>query len=390
MNKGFIVLLYVVWLSFGVLSAIPDSLAASSREASLPPEPGVAEREDKGLTSIYGYGEMHFNAPKGGDNEIDFHRLVLGISHEFSDRIHFKSEVDFEHGFSEPYIEYAYLDFELNSAVNFRAGSVLVPMGFINEFHEPPVFFSVERSTVDARIIPTTWPEGAVGVYGSPTPGLNYRLYLVSGLNATAGFMKDTGFSAQNGLRGGRQKVAEATAEDVGAAGRVEYTGFPGLKLGASGYRAGADQGKIPGAKVVVTMWDADAQFRAGGLDVQGLYVQTKIDDAAAVNLFKGLTGTESIGEQMFGWYVVLGYHLVRWMPNDRDLVPFIRYEQLDTQNKVPSGFSRNPANELNIVTAGLAYYPEERVVLKADYQRLEDGADRRTKQFNLGMGYMF
>lgn len=389
MSRGFIILLQVVLLALGVSSGAMEASAASGRGMSLPPEPGVSE-ERGGATSVYGYGEMHYNAPKGGESEIDFHRLVIGISHEFNDWIHFKSEVDFEHGFIEPYIEYAYLDFELNPAINVRAGSILMPMGFINEFHEPPIFFSVERPTVDARIIPTTWPEGGAGIFGNPTPGLSYRLYLVSGLDATAGFDGATGFSARNGLRGGRHKVAEAPAEDLGVTGRIEYTGFPGLKLGASGYRAGADQGKIPDAEVIVTMWDVDAQFRMGGLDFQGIYVRTAIDDAAAVNAFKGLTGAASIGEEMFGWYVLLGYHLAGWMSSGQDLVPFVRYEQLDTQDKVPSGFSKDPANESTIITTGVAYYPHERVAVKGDYQTFEDGNDERTRQFNLGIGYMF
>ncbi len=378
--------------SIGFLLGLGISLflahAVSARQ--LEPEPGAERGGGDKLTSLYGYGEMHFNAPKGGDSEVDFHRLVIGVSHRFNDWIHLKSEVDFEHGFTEPYIEYAHLDFELNSAFNIRAGSVLIPMGFINEFHEPTVFFSVERSEVDRRIIPTTWPEGGVGFFGSPTPGLNYRVYLVSGLDSTAGFLGDKGFSAGTGLRGGRHKVAEAPAEDLGAAGRVEYAGLPGTKLGASFYRAGADQGKIPGAKVVVTMWDVDAQLRFAGLDIQGIYVRTRIDDVAAVNSFQGFTGGKSIGSEMFGWYLVAGYHLAAMMPSGHDLVPFVRYERLDTQDKVPSGFSKDPANDLKIITTGLAYYPHEQVVVKADYQTKEDGNDKSSRQFNLGLGYMF
>lgn len=357
------------------------------------PKPGRALESAPGEelpTSLYGYGEMHFTAPKGGDNEIDFHRLVIGVGHHFNSWITFKSEVDFEHGFSEPYIEYAYLDFNLNPAVNIRAGSILVPMGFINEFHEPPIFFSVERPIVDSQIIPTTWPEGGAGVWGSPLPGLRYRLYLVSGMDATQGFMGDTGFSPGSGLRGGRRKVAEAPAEDMGLTGRIEYTGVPGLRLAASGYRAGADQGKIPDAKVVVTMWDVDAQFRMGGLDLQGIYVRTSIDDAAAVNVAKGLTGDQSIGEEMFGWYVTLGYHLGLLIPKGHDLVPFVRYEQLDTQKAVPAGYARNPANEQKVITTGMAYYPDERVVVKGDYQIFDRENGTTLRQYNLGVGWMF
>lgn len=374
------------WLSLVFLFILVWGRPAWALES----EPGMAKREDQPLTSLYGYGEMHFTAPKGGENEIDFHRLVIGVSHQFNDWISFHSEVDFEHGFSEPYIEYAHVDFALSPAINIRAGSILVPMGFINEFHEPTTFFSVERPLVDNRIIPTTWPEGGAGIFGSPVPGLRYRLYLISGLDATSGFMGDTGFSSGSGLRGGRRKVAEAPAEDMGVTGRLEYTGFPGVRLGASGYRAGADQGKIPGANVTITMWDVDAQLRFAGLDIQGIYVRTTVDDVAALNLFQGLAGTGSIGEEMFGWYVTVGYHLAAMMPKGHDLVPFVRYEQLDTQAKVPTGFSRDPANEQNVITTGVAYYPHERVVVKGDYQTFDRENGTTLRQYNLGVGWMF
>lgn len=379
MLKKWVLLVFVLMLMSG------QSVGARELES----EPG-AERENQSPTSLYGYGEMHFNSPKGGEREIDFHRFVIGIAHQFNSWISLHSEVDFEHGFIEPYIEYAYLDFMLNPAINLRAGSVLVPMGFTNEFHEPTTFFSVERPLVDSRIIPTTWPEGGVGIFGTPIPGLRYRLYLISGLDATAGFDGATGFSAGSGLRGGRHKVAEAPAEDLGVTGRIEYTGLPGVRLGASAYRAGADQGKIPDAKVVVTMWDVDAQLRFAGFDIQGIYVKTTIDDVAAVNAANGFTGNQSIGEEMFGWYLTLGYHLAAMMPEGHDLVPFIRYEQLNTQEQVPSGFASNPANEQEVMTTGLAYYPDERVVVKADYQIIDREEGETTRQYNLGIGWMF
>lgn len=361
----------------------------------LEPEPGITERENGQPTSLYGYGEMHFNSPKGGTNQMDFHRLVIGISHQFNSWISFHSEVDLEHGFAEPYVEYAHLDLELNSDFNVRAGSVLVPMGFTNEYHEPPVFFSVERPLVENRIIPTTWPEGGAGIFGSPLPGLRYRVYLVSGLDAlgdedrAAQFCRD-GFTAGSGLRGGRCKAAESSSEDFAVVGRIEYTSFPGLQLGISGYRGGADQGKIPGADVTVTMWDVDAHLRYAGFDLQGLYVRATIDDVAALNAAKGFTGSQSVGEQLFGWYVTLGYHLGGLMASGQDLVPFVRYEQLDTQDKVPAGFSRDLSNDQKVITTGIAYYPHERVALKGDYQIFDREDGTTLRQFNLGVGWMF
>ena len=364
-------------------------------------------------TKIFGYGELHYNdwdgkkSVSGGRGDVgaqlELHRFVIGIAHDFNDSIVFRGEIDLEHAFREPYVEYAYLEFRLNKALAIRAGSLIMPVGFMNEVHEPPTFYSVERPDVEARVIPTTWPEGGVGVLGNAFPGLRYKIYVVSGLDAQAGFGGTanfaTGFSAGNGLRGGRNKAADSPAQDKAVVGRLEYTGFPGFKLGASAYRGGADQGKIPGADVTVFLWEADAQVRLGGFEARAVYAQIDIDDVAALNTAKkikrvgevvgaGETGpSTSIGEEIYGWYAELAYHLIL---GNHELVPFVRHERFNTQDAVPAGFTANPANDMKVYTGGLAYFPHAQVVAKADYQGREDGTGNHSRQVNLGVGWMF
>jgi len=118
-------------------------------------------------TTIGGYGELHYNnyrgdTPAGVDqknDEIDFHRFVLFFSHQFNDWISFRSEIELEHAIAgdgkagEIELEQAYLDFALNKHYNVKAGVFLIPLGIINETHEPPTFYGVERNEVEKRII---------------------------------------------------------------------------------------------------------------------------------------------------------------------------------------------------------------------------------------------
>lgn len=342
-----------------------------------------------GNLSFHGYGELHFNSPEGSgvpdDNDpaiMDLHRMVWGVSYQFNDRISAHTEVDFEHAATEIELEFAYLDFLVTPAFNVRTGSMLMPVGPLNEFHEPTLFYSVERPYVQRTIIPTSWQEGGVGLFGSLSAGLKYRVYVVSGLNAE-------GFAASSGIRDGRAHVAEAPSEDLAIAGRLEYVGMPGVDLGLSAYQGGANTTKNPAlSEAGVGIWEADARLRMAGLDLRGVYAMIQVDGADQISTFT----TETIGEEMTGWYVEAAYDVLRLLASESDqgVVVFIRYEDFNTQESVPTGFTADPANDRQVMTTGLAYYPIPDVVVKADLESWEDGADNDGTRFNLGVGYQF
>jgi len=369
----------------------------------LAPQAGALEMEaeparGESKLHMHGYGELHYNVPSdGGNSKMDLHRMVWGLSYEFNDRISVHTEVDFEHAAQEMELEFAYLDFLFNPAMNVRAGLMLMPLGPLNEFHEPPLFYSVERPAVQSSLIPTTWQEGGAGIYGSPAEGLQYRVYIVSGLAGQ-------GFSASSGIRGGRGKAAGGeggkpkTGEELAIVGRLEYTPLAGVDLGASYYTGGVDQSNnIPGDPSV-TMYEGDVRVRQSGVDFQAVYVKIDIDDAAQINNArldsKGgpapLTGNKSVGEELVGWYVELAYRLGHLMGTSWDLVPFVRRSEYNTQDAVPAGFTADPKNDREETTYGLAYFPDPQVALKADFQDMKDGTGKKTEQYNLGLAYMF
>jgi len=348
----------------------------------------AADGAESGL-EIHGYGEIHYNNPatgtmsKGASNEIDVHRIVLGWEYEFDSNLRVEGEVDFEHAATEIELEEAVLEYDLAPALSLRVGSLLMPVGPLNEFHEPPLYYSVERPYVQANVIPTTWQEAGLGLAGqSGGGGLAWRAYVTAGLDAT-------GFGALKGIRDGRTHAAESKADDLAGVGRVVFAPSRGLSLGASGYRGGADQ-RTPGlGSVDVSMLVADARWQRGGLDLRGLAAWAGIDGADSVSAYVG----EAVGESIFGWYAEAACDLLHGSAGaagGRALVVFGRYERFDTNNTVPDGFAPAPGADRRVLIAGIAYYPIEKVAFKADFERWEDDTDATLNRVNLGAAFMF
>ena len=340
-------------------------------------------------TTVGGYGELHYNSFQGGakaKDEIDFHRFVLFFSHRFNDWISFKSELELEHSNTENggavELEQAYLDFNFSDKLNAKAGIFLMPLGFINETHEPPTFFGVERNFIETRIIPSTWWEAGAAVYGEIAPGWKYQAGLTSSLDGS----KFENF-ATKGIREGRRNVSEAPAENIAFAGRLDYTGQPGLTAGVSLFtgKTGQDNDALNGADARLTLWDAHVRYNKDKFDIRALYAQGHLSDAADLNATFGL----ETAARFYGYYVEAAYHI--WQQGDQDFAPFIRYEKWDTQASMPTGITRGVGSKNHVMTVGANYWPHPQVVIKADYQKFdEDDGNKGDKRFNLGLGYMF
>ena len=365
--------------------------------------------KDKGL-SIGGYGELLVGQVREGeDNVVDAQRVVLYFGYKFTDRIIFNSEIEFEHGTTSSNqddrsgsvsVEFALLDFLLWQELNLRAGLLLAPFGIINEVHEPTTFFGVFRPSVERFIIPTTWRENGLGIFGDIDLGaagaVNYRAYAMNSFDAR-------GFRAVNN-RDLRIKGNRALFNDIAFVSRVEYQPVPYVAIGGSIFlgNTGQDQ-RIENAESpfdgdkfggFFQMYEADIQHQYRGFEARGLFVYTTLDDAARINALNDLEGDDSVGSEQWGYYVVGAYNVLSLANFSSQyaqyLAPFIRWEQYDTQASVPSGFFRNPANDRNDLTIGLDYKPIPNVVIKTEYQRIANEADSSKNQFNFGLGYVF
>jgi hypothetical protein len=350
--------------------------------------------------AIGGYGEMlytHF-AGRADDgtradvtNRLDLLRGVVYVGYRWNDRWLLNTELEWEHGNTdkagEAAVEFAYLDYLYRPALSFRAGFMLMPVGFVNELHEPTVFLGAKRPDVETLIIPSTWREGGFGVYGEAGP-LSYRAYLVTALDAA-------GFSAGEGLHEGSAEGSNAKANDFAGVVRLDYTPFPGLLLGASGYRgnAGQDLKTAEGRAIAVAtrLYEGHLEWKWRGLELRALGVEAHLGDVAALDRALGLSGEQSIGERLRGGYVQLGYDLfARSALGQQALIPFARWESYNLQARVPAGFAADPANDVKSLTVGLAYRPFDSVVFKADWQNYNNRARTGLDEVHVSLGYIF
>lgn len=379
--------------------------AADQSDYGLGPAASKIYRTERGL-SIGGYGEVIYQqvdeekededraVPKaegeeeeeeGGGDQFDLRRAVVYFGYKWNDRILFNSEIEYEHAGEEVSVEFAYLDFLWRPQANFRAGLVLLPVGFLNELHEPTVFLGANRPDVERLILPTTWKEDGFGLFGAAGP-FTYRTYIVNGLDAE-------GFSDE-GLRDGRQGGSEAKAEDLAWVGRLDYTGLPGFLAGGSVYTGKSGQGleTLTERKIGVgtTIVEGHLEWRWRGLELRALGVQADLDDVAELNAALDLDGDESVGEKLKGFYLQLGYDVLAARGAGRALIPYARWESYNTQDAVPTGFLANPANDVESLTLGVAYKPIEQLIFKADYQNVDNEAGTGADRFNLLLGYVF
>lgn len=314
--------------------------------------------------NIGGYGEMHLNLANGDDNEIDYHRFVLFYSKEFNERTRFFSEFELEHSLAgegkpgEVELEQAYIEHDLNANTRAKAGLFLIPVGILNETHEPDTFYGVERNNVEKNIIPTTWWEGGAGLSGKITDGLSYDVAMHSGLSSTDGK-----------LRKGRQKVAEAPANKAAYTARVKYTAMPGLELAATvQFQDDLLQGSAA-KEISARLIETHAVYQNNGFELRALYAQWDLD--------KGINATTAGASKQTGFYVEPSYRM-------NDVGVFYRNSGWDTNagDRTDSKAGRHDV--------GVNYWLAETVVFKADYYRENKAGDLAATGYNLGVGYSF
>ena len=338
-------------------------------------------------TTIGGYGELTLNVPTNSPGVIDMRRFVLFFGHDFSDRIRFYSEVEVEHAISsatdqgEFEIEQAYLDGLLSRRINLRGGIILMPVGIINVYHEPPSFNGVDRPDVDTFVIPTTWREPGIGIFGELAEGLRYQAYLVNGFNAN-------GFTAESAIREGHQEAQLAHAGDVGGVLRLDYEPILGTVFGASAYR-GTSRNTLPASlgNVPVSLFEADVRTRRGAFSARAEAAVLFIGDAAPLNQVLAAASPEQaeagpVSSQARGGYLEAAYDVLSLMApeSNQALNAFARLDYADTQADVPAGFQSRLEFRRVSEVFGLVYRPIPQIALKADYRfrQLGDGTSNR------------
>jgi hypothetical protein len=361
-----------------------------------------------GKLLIGGYGEVHYNQPLNADTRsngtLDVHRMVMLFGYNFNARTQFVTELEFEH-VSEIYVEQAFIQYKINPYINVKGGLMLIPMGIVNEYHEPVAFNGVERPFIDGKIAPTTWREIGLGMAGNISGAfIKYQAYLVNGFN---GFNGKGNLNGSNGFRSGRQKGAESFISSPNFTAKVEFYGMRGLNIGVSGYFGntqstlynGIDKNnnaalaRADSSVIGIAMFGVDARYSIKALQLRGQLYYASMSNTDQYNRFTAQDGNPNdLGKSMMGYYAEAAYNVFSLTSiTETELIPFIRYEAYNTHSSVDNFITKNDAYNNQAIVTGLTYKLAKGAVAKADMAYVKSkNDDKYKKTFNLGFGIMF
>lgn len=392
--KQLILLLFASILSINVvLAQTQDKLTNAATK--------LLNNSQSKLT-IGGYAQIDYNQNFDknirSNGKMDVHRLVMLFGYQFNDRVDFVTELEFEH-VKEVYVEQAFIRYKLNDFMALRAGLLLIPMGIINEYHEPTTYNGVERPNVASKIVPTTWREIGAGLSGViQDAGLKYQIYLVNGLNGYNGAAKVSG----SGFRGGRQKGAESFVSSPNLSFKVDYFGISYLKIGFAGYFGKTQSTMFDGldknnnsmimaadsSVVALSMIGLDARYNKNGFSFRGAYFYGGLSNTLEYNAFTG----SNAGSAVNGYYAEVAYDLlVNNESTSNGLTVFIRYENFNTQAKVEGSTVKDDKYAVQEIITGFGYKIADGVVLKSDLRFYKNKTqDEYSSQFNAGVAIWF
>lgn len=387
--------------SVAMASAVPAAPKADM--ASPNPGNGVGEG-----TTLWGYGQLDYNRPtaRPADAQFDLSRAVIGFNHAFDESTRLYGELEWEHAIAsaedagESEVEQLYIEHTLAPSYGVRAGLMLVPIGLLNEHHEPTQFYGVERNFVEQAIIPSTWREGGIAGYGNTDSGWQWDVGLVTSPNL--GKWDPTSDEGRASPLGSiHQELQLAKAHDVSLWGRLNWLGVPGLNVGAAFFagKIGQDTSRqfdgdanFPADNSRLLLGEAHVRWQSGPWDFAALYTRGTISDTQDLNL--GFLGQPTpVPKSFWGGYAQGAWRALEW--NRSSLVPFLRYEEFNTGASYaaqPQGLGTPALPTQRVWTAGLNYYLNPNVVFKIDYQnfRYDDVLLNYGNRFDLGIGYQF
>lgn len=369
----------------GTVPVLSNASAAAAPAAATSASPA---------TVITSYGELNYNHPtrRSQDAQADMRRFVLGYQHRFDDKTKVVTELEVEHAVSsatdsgEVEVEQAYVERQIAPTWSLRAGLFLMPVGLLNENHEPTAFYGVERNFVETAIIPSTWREGGVQLVGNFESGLSVQGGLTTSFDLTK-WDAASGEGKTSPLGSIHQELSLAKSHDLAVLGALNWRGIPGLLLGGSLFTGQATQAQAVD-KARITLWDVHARWTPGRWDFSTLYTRGTISNTAALN--STLVGNPTLIPESFDGVYVQGAYKV-WSREDYALSPFLRWEQFNTARRYADlgpGLTPDGARSERVITLGANFQVAQGIVVKADYQRF--GANADLNRVDLGLGWSF
>ncbi|PWJ37971.1 porin [Sediminitomix flava] len=391
-------------------------------------QPGFANASSKIFSSdrrysISGFGEINYvnyhGGPKNtssGELELyytNLYRFGTYFGYRFTDKFILMSELQMEFmhdGFNKGEFDYGLefsFDYLFNPYFNVRVGNYPLGLGFVNVNEEPIAFYTVNRPEVERVLIPTQWLELGVNFYGNIIEDLEYHAGVTKGMDAMA-------FRTGTWVRDGRTNPFHDDIGGWAVNGKLQYGHEDHVLLALAGYYGDASmnntlsfEGK-QGQKLESNLgmftavgaytqgpWSFFGMFMKGWLSgTEDLYKENIQRDGSDINQSSYVLGAETMG-----YYGEVRYDLFDLfkMNTEKKLPLFVRYEVVNTHQKVDDYFVKNDidfvGNNLEVISVGLNFRPKKNWTFKADYQfrnNRYESAGETPNQFEMGVGFIY
>lgn len=349
------------------------------------------------------------NDPSHG--RMDLPHVNFSLSYNFGKGWKFSTEIEFEHGgtgsaYEQEYeeggeweqelerggevvLEQMWLEKSFSKAFNVRVGHIIVPVGLTNAHHEPLNFFTVYRPEGESTIMPCTWHQTGISLWGR-AGDWRYELQGLAGLDAL-------NFTRDNWIQGGAASAFEfSTATKLAVAARIDNYSIPGLRIGLSGYYThsmhnsfphdleGEDENgnkkKYSDVKGAVAIAALDFTYKAHNWRINGSADYGHLGDAATISqIKKNLTSSNAptnktyVGEKAYAFGLEAGYDVFSQIRKTRErgqqLYLFGRYDCYDAY--VPAeGMQDYRQTFRRTMTFGLNYMPIKEIAVKAQFAK--------------------
>ena len=379
-------------------SKTPDKTAAEGPGGAVEAAVKAAEMATEApRVQLFGYGEMLYTRPRADAAQAmaTARRAVLGLAYRFNERTRLAAELEVENAVvsagdqGELAFEQLYIEHDWSDQVSTKIGLFLLPIGYMNETHEPTRYLGVNRNLVETAIIPSTWRELGVGLQGRTESGLRWNAGLVTSFDLSR-WPTDAASTRESPLGAIHQEGQLARAASAATYGALNYDGLPGLNLGGSIYSGGIGQKQagLPAMQARVQLSELHARWQAGRWDVSTLAALGRFAGVADFNA-AGVSGGNPVPDQFRGAYAQAAYRL--WQSGEYSLLPFARYERVNTAlgySGLPQGLQPAATPDARVLTVGASLYLHPQVVLKFDTQRHLENS--QLDRINLGLGFHY
>lgn len=369
----------------------------------------------------YSHADKYKDAHSNG--QFDLPHVVIMLNYNFGKGWTMGSEIEFEHGGTEAAVEMEaeevgefekeierggevaleqfWIQKSFNRAINLKMGHIVVPVGLTNAQHLPTQFFTVYRPEGENTIMPCTWHETGISIWGE-AGAWRYEAMLLPGLNA-AMFSKDRWIN-----KGSASAFEFRVANNYAVAARIDNYSFQGLRIGLSAYyghsfnntlQSDFNSTKYKGVKGAVSIGAIDFDYKGHHWIVRGNFDYGHLSDADKISDFNRGQSTTTpysrtlVGKEALCGGIEAGYDIFskirKLREKEHKLYLFGRYEYYDSYNPPTKQYQDYAWTEKHRMAVGVNYFPIKEIVIKAEYsKRFLKSQFNDEPSFSIGIAY--